>query len=210
MEDDPFEKFLQNNGFLLEIIGIFAAISILFSSNIVDNNNSFLQVVSFASLLVILLLSSIIIANLFKSVLKIDLKANGGNKTQVQHLKNSYKIVPFMIFAIALFFIDTGILIYILSTPPMNELFVIIMSMIIAAIYIIGFIFLPIHESLMLNSLNVKIIASIIYGFLLILVIHYLINYLTNNLTPSMIIVGLISIYGIYDTWKIRGSVQKT
>ncbi len=203
MDEDIFEVFLQKNGFLLEIIGIFAAISVLFSSNILDTNQ-YLQVVSLASLLVILLLSSIVILNLFKSLPKIDSKIIEGSKTQFQHLKDSSKIVSFMIFGIALFLINTGILIYILTTPSMNEFFWIILSMIIAAVYIIGFVYLPIHESLCSNTLKGKIIASLIYLVFIILVIDYLIHYLTNNLTPSVLIVGLISIYGIYDAWKVR------
>jgi FtsH-binding integral membrane protein len=207
LDERSFEDFLKKNAFLLEIIGIFAAISVLFSSDIVNNNNSYLYVVSFASLLVILLLSSIIIVNLYKSIPELDFDGNEEIKTQYRHFKDSFKIVPFMIFSIALFFIDTGILIYILSSPPMNNLFVIIVSMIFIGIYMIAVIFLPIHESLRKNSQKVKIIASFIYVGLICLILYSLKNNINEYSISSAIIIILISLFGLYDTWKISKSV---
>lgn len=167
LEDDPFERLLKDNNVILEVLGIFSAVAVLFSSDLVQKS-PFLQYVSFGSLLMILLLSSLFIRKLVKNLPKIGVTIKEKNSGKMAYFKKSFKFFPYFISITALLLIDFGILLYIFSQPDQSNLLINTIGVICLIIFYFAELFLPLND--LVQTHKTKRILALAVGINLVMV----------------------------------------
>ncbi len=204
--DSPFEILLKEYSFLIEALGIFSAVAVLFSSDLVSQN-TFLQYVSFGSFLMILLLSSLFIRKIVTNIPKFSNFENNEDKSEIKYFKKSISYIPYFITIIALLLIDFGILFYIFYNPISSNLITNIFGMIFLIVLYLAEIWLPINDLLRKRETKKALVAAIVFNLLIICVILSFfwkndIQTIFVNITfITIIIIGTVAF--VYQ-WRIK------